>query len=452
MPRPRIAFICQPIDAVLPPQQNSIGLCVYEFARRLAADHEVTVYLRGEGRRIEQRVEHGVAFRQVPRGPDLLLQRARARLRALLPRVADPRRPEVASRWHYLPYAVRIARDLRRRGCDVALIMNFTQFAPVIAAVNPRVRIVLNMHCEWLSQLDPRWIAPRLARTHAVMGVSRHVTELVRARFPDTRARLCTVHLGVDPELFAPAAGAAGALPPPAAAGDEAGILRLLYVGRVSPEKGIHDLIEAMAMLSARRPSVRLTLLGGHGQLPLSYLVALSDDPQVAGLARFYRGEARDVYIGRLRERVRELGLQQRVEFAGSRPYQEVLARCRTADVLVNPSLSESFGRAPVEAMACGVPVVGTRVGGMLDTIDDGQTGLLVPPGDPAALAEALERLLGDAALRRRLGEAGRARVERLFAWDRVTNALRAELAIELRAARGGAAPAAEAGDGRDSR
>ena len=109
-----------------------------------------------------------------------------------------------------------------------------------------------------------------------------------------------------------------------------------------------------------------------------------------------------------------------RIRLHGKRPHDELPAFYRRADVLVVPSLSEAFGKPAVEAMASGLPVVATRVGGIPEVVADGETGLLVPPNDPVALAEAMGRLAADPALRARLGAAGRARAEERFSYDRI--------------------------------
>jgi type III pantothenate kinase len=93
------------------------------------------------------------------------------------------------------------------------------------------------------------------------------------------------------------------------------------------------------------------------------------------------------------------------------------------AAVVVCPSRREGYGVVAREAMAYGRPVVASAVGGLLDAVEDGVTGLLVPPRDPAALRAAVERLLGDAELRNRLGEAARDKAGRELSWDRATEA-----------------------------
>ena len=116
--------------------------------------------------------------------------------------------------------------------------------------------------------------------------------------------------------------------------------------------------------------------------------------------------------------------LRDRVPGAlGLVPHDELAPLYERAAVMAVPSHREGFGVACAEAMAHGRPVVASAVGGLLDLVVDGETGLLVPPRDVDALRSALERLLGDAALRKRLGEAGRARIREHFTWPAVTDA-----------------------------
>jgi glycosyltransferase involved in cell wall biosynthesis len=109
----------------------------------------------------------------------------------------------------------------------------------------------------------------------------------------------------------------------------------------------------------------------------------------------------------------RALGLKSKVEFLGH--VRDAGALCGEFDVLAVPSTRESFGLAALEAMGCGVPVVATRVGGLPELIIDGETGILVPPDDELSMAAAIIKLLGDRALKERMGEAGRARAAENF-------------------------------------
>jgi len=127
-------------------------------------------------------------------------------------------------------------------------------------------------------------------------------------------------------------------------------------------------------------------------------------------------GSGDAAYEARLRRLVRDLGLENHVHFAG---FQESVFPCLAAmDVYVHPALMEGFGIAVLEAMVLRKPVVATTTGGLPEIVQDGETGLLVPPGDPDALAKVVSLLLRDAAQRLALGEAGRVRVATCFTMD----------------------------------
>jgi D-inositol-3-phosphate glycosyltransferase len=121
--------------------------------------------------------------------------------------------------------------------------------------------------------------------------------------------------------------------------------------------------------------------------------------------------------IGELQRLAAELGVAEHVRFVGKRQPEELRDYYAAGDVAVTTPWYEPFGLTPLEGMACGVPVVGSDVGGISFTISHGETGYLVPPRDPAALALRLRALLSDAELRTRMGHAARARVEREFTW-----------------------------------
>lgn len=406
----RIAIVAQPFDGVLPPLQNSIGIWVHEVAKRFASSRETVVYLPRSEAAPEPRTIGGVAYVPLPLHRDQRLQRLLARFE----NADDPRRPPYVGRLHWALYALKAALDARRRGVELVHIINFPQFLPIFRYAAPKARRVLNMRCEWLSQLDRGLMARYLKHADAVIGCSRHVTGLVADRFTELADRCHTVPNAIDTERFAPADGAdAGTAGP-----------RLLYVGRVSPEKGVHVLIEAMRAVVDARPDATLEIVGGHRRLPRAYLLDVSDDPAVRTLERFYEGDGNDVYVKHLQQRIGALGLDDHVTLWGGVPQADILERLRGADLLVNPSFSESFGRGPVEAMACGLPVVAARVGGMLDTVVDGETGRLVDVDDAGDLAARIVEVLDDPSRMRAMGLAGVARARRLFSWDAVVGDL----------------------------
>lgn len=223
------------------------------------------------------------------------------------------------------------------------------------------------------------------------------------------------VPCGFDPEEFGPmdrlAARRALGLDP-----DEFIVLQL---GRLVPRKGIDNVIRAMAHLEDKVPS-RLLVVGGESDVP---------------------DEAVTPEIGRLRGIAREAGVEARVTFTGRRQRHELRRYYCAADVFVTTPWYEPFGITPLEAMACGAPVVGSAVGGIQYTVMQGVTGYLVPAHDPPALAERLAALQANPALARALGRAGIRRARSMFTWDRVAT----QLAAVLASLRGTAVPAPSA-------
>ncbi|GAC1304660.1 MAG: glycosyltransferase family 1 protein [Vulcanimicrobiaceae bacterium] len=169
---------------------------------------------------------------------------------------------------------------------------------------------------------------------------------------------------------------------------------RIVTLSRLVERKGVGDVIRALRDV----PDAELAIAGGPA------LAELGGDREAQ----------------RLLALARATGVADRVTFLGRVGRTEIPALLRSADVVVCAAWYEPFGIVPLEAMAAGVPVVATAVGGQNDTVIDRFTGLHVPPRDPRALAAALRELLADPAMRARLGAAGRARIEGRFTWDRI--------------------------------
>jgi glycosyltransferase involved in cell wall biosynthesis len=133
---------------------------------------------------------------------------------------------------------------------------------------------------------------------------------------------------------------------------------------------------------------------------------------------------AADPYAAKLRRLAAELEVSDRVRLLGAVPAYEMPAWYRSSDVVAATPWYEPFGLSPLEAMACGVPVVATAVGGLIDTVVDGVTGDLVPPRDPWALSAALRHLLSDEMLRMSYGAAAVDRADYAYAWPRIAGRL----------------------------
>jgi glycosyltransferase involved in cell wall biosynthesis len=223
----------------------------------------------------------------------------------------------------------------------------------------------------------------RAAAVHCVADAV--VAETARFGLEPGKARV--IRAGVDPGFFRPAAGH----------GDENGRFSLVSVGTLRWVKGFEYALLAVAALAAEGVPVELDILGGEPH---------------------WREEGERE---RLLATCSALGLTSRIRLHGRVLPDAVRDRLQSADVFVQSSLSEGHPTAVVEAMACGLPVVATDCGGTREALRDGVEGFLVAPRDWRAAAAALLRLWEEPALRARMGQAGRARVEAEFTLDRQT-------------------------------
>jgi glycosyltransferase involved in cell wall biosynthesis len=268
------------------------------------------------------------------------------------------------------------------------------------------------MNCEWLTQLDCEMIESRLREVDLIIGCSEYVTEKIRCRFPQFANRCQTVYNGVDVTLFTNEN--------PESKPKKIDSEQLLFVGRVSPEKGVHFLLDAFEKVAENYPQVKLKVVGGYGSLPIQFHILLSEDPKDSKLIQFYKRS----YIQYLKDNLSSSATSH-VSFTGSLPNQPLVNFYQNADVFVFPSVwNEPFGIPIVEAMAAGVPVVATKGGGIPELVVDGETGILVERGNFSALAEAILRLLSDEELRKSMGKAARKRAIELFSWQKISKDL----------------------------
>lgn len=274
--------------------------------------------------------------------------------------------------------AARIARAARRFDAIVSYSLK-THVAAVLGGRLARRPVVLEV-----VDLVAPGIGRRLLRGAASLATTTIVnSSATAAMFTDTGATV-TVPPGVDVQLFSPAPA------DPALRGILArspGDPVVGIVGRLDPEKGIEVVAHAVRELQDRGIPAQLAVVGDRGVTSPSY----ADE---------------------LRRRVGAL-LGDNVRFTGR--LDDVASVMRTLDVLVNASQAEPFGLSILEAQASGTPVIATESGGAIDLVQHELTGLLVPPSDPRALADAIERLLTEEGLRRRLVDAARARAVESF-------------------------------------
>ena len=247
-------------------------------------------------------------------------------------------------------------------------------------------------HREHESELRIASEATVIAGADRVICATEQERTALRQLYDADPARVEVIPLGVDLDLFHPTDKDAAR----AELGLDEDQRIVLFVGRIEPLKGLDILINAAAMLES--------------DVDCSVLVVGGDDTARSQVAR-------------LRELARERGIEHRVAFVGAVDHDRLPLYYNAADVCVVPSHYESFGLVAVEAMASGVPVVASRVGGLTGTVRDGETGYLIPWLCPEPFAERIELLLDNDSLRRNLGEAAREEVAR-YRWENVTSAM----------------------------
>lgn len=291
---------------------------------------------------------------------------------------------------------LRLAQFLREKQFQVLhahdLMSNLlgvpaARFAGTPIIISSRRYLDLEWWCGSLRNKIAAWIYK--LSTHVIVN-SKSIRDLLVDRDRVRREKIKVIYNGIDTDRFSEAISNQNAN---LSSIRRDSVLVAVVANMYSPLKGHSCLIAAAKDLCRDFPQVRFVLIGD-------------------GVERL-----------KLEQSVEEMALQKQVLFLGSREdVPELLASC---DLFVLPSESEGLPNAVLEAMAAGLPVIATSVGGVPEVIEHEVTGLLVPAGEPAALSKAILRLLRDEGLRHRLGRAGRERVARDFSFDRVITVLK---------------------------
>ncbi|MES2887189.1 MAG: glycosyltransferase family 1 protein [Pseudomonadota bacterium] len=398
MPQPllRIALISEhasPLADLGTVDAGGQNTYVLQVARSLAeAGHEVDVFTRRDARHLEECVEVQPGFRvfHITAGPPTFVPKE-----ALLPWMDD--------------FAKATLKLMRRGPAYDVVHANFFMSGLVGLAVKEQLGVPLVVTFHALGRVrrehQPEADAFPPARMDIEQRLVREADRLI-AECPQDRLdlmrlygarddRVSLVSCGVDfSELYPVPQGAARRRL--GVADDEFVILQL---GRLVPRKGIDNVIRSLAWLPLS-VKVRLLIVGGETSEP---------------------DENATPEIGRLRRVALEMGVSERVSFLGRRARAELRDCYAAANVFVTTPWYEPFGLTPLEAMACGVPVVGSEVGGIAYTVQNGVTGYLVPPRDPLSLAQRLMQLHRQPNLARAMGLAGLQRARSLFTWPKVT-------------------------------
>jgi glycosyltransferase involved in cell wall biosynthesis/phosphoheptose isomerase len=353
---------------------------VAALARHLADHgHDVVVYTRRDDRALPERVPlcPGVDVHHVDAGPATVI-------------------PKDALLGHMDAFAVCLEREWRAHPPDIVHSHFWMSgLASLRAARRLRLPVVHTFHALGVVkrryQGDADTSPPE--RRELERAIVRDADRIIATctdeafelmRLDAERTKIHVVPCGVDLRTFRPDG-------PSEQRGNEH---RIVYTGRLVARKGIGNVISALEDV----PGCELIVAGG---------------PAPAALGA-------DAEVQRLRALAEHHGVDDRVTFRGRVERDALPALLRSADALVTVPWYEPFGITPLEAMACGTPVVASAVGGLIDTVVDGVTGRHVPPRDPDRLAAVLRDLLADERARREQGRAGIRRARQLYDWDRV--------------------------------
>lgn len=370
----------------VPPQGLHVHLSELSSALTRAG-HEVVVYTRREDSDSPDRIpaSGGYEIVQVPAGPHSPLHpdetaSAMGEFGSFLNREWRQRPPDIAHAHYWLS---GLATQLATRSLGIPAVQTFHS----LGTVDSRVREKNPADAPSRDRIRLERLIARGA-TRMIATSSDEVFELARMGLPRTRTTV--VPAGVDAEHYCPA-DSSGPAP------DRPRRHRLLAAGPLDPTSGFDIAIEALAAV----PDSEL-LIATHP--------ALASAPRRAE----EQEKARLVKIARIH------GVQGRVRIRRAVTTEEMPVLLRSADVVVSTPWHDPSGMLALQAMACGRPVIATASGGMLDTVLDDATGVLVPVRAPEAVATAARRLLSDATTRATFGIAARDRVLARYTWDRV--------------------------------
>jgi L-malate glycosyltransferase len=281
--------------------------------------------------------------------------------------------------------AIQLRQFIRREGVVIVhtVFESSDLWAGFVTRATSRAKLVWSRRDMGILRKPKHRIAYHLmARIpHAVMAVSEEVRQYCVQTDGINSARVHTIYNGLNVQRFANTRNRSS------------GGQRVISVGNIRRVKGHDIFIRAAAIIAQRFPRATFSIAGEVLE------------PQ---------------YFQELLMLVDSLGLADRFQFEGG--VTDLPSFLAEAEIFVLPSRSEGFSNALIEAMAASLPVVATRVGGNSEAVEDGVTGLLVPPEDPNALANALQKLLSDSERSRAMGEAGRSLAIRAFSNDRVVN------------------------------
>jgi glycosyltransferase involved in cell wall biosynthesis len=382
------ALVYQPWSTVPPSPSDPLGISIDRTAREIASRCHVVCYAtQHQGQEPTQPLVGLKSGQGEIRRLSAPLDRLLTPLK-MLDRLGlrSPQRPFNSTTLYQLGYVLKVAQSLRAEPCDVVHFHQFPQWLPILRKMNPRLAIVLHMHDNWLTRLDPQRTRHRLRDADAILGVSEHVAEKIRQTYPEFADIVHAAYAGVEDIFFAVQRN-----------DDPTSVGQLLYAGPIAKDKGVGVLVDAFERVRERIPSARLSLVGQEAEPGLVNHLR-------AGLTPASR---------------------EAISFKGELAGPALVEQFSHADIAIAPTIGEEpSGVHLLRAMAAGVAPIASKLGAFPELIEPGKTGQLVTPNDPADLAAAVVAMLQDAAAQRSMGQAVKQFALEKFTWSAVGDRL----------------------------
>ena len=424
----------------------------HQIALRLSGQAEVTVFERAQRRsRRSHGMVEGVNYHYIHAGFNKAWN-------SLSNSVSLSSRQFSDTNGYHLPWLMRLARTLRKGRFDIVHLQDYSNAVATLRSLLPKIKIILHLRDASFNNAQHAVMTKRMMKCNLVVGSTRHIRDGLRKQFPQAASRVTYIPSGVDVKLFHPDpnyqpatrvghdsadyrvidTAVRGMLSTVLGEKFESGAIdttisativptpdkrrarleqRILYVGDISPEQGVHDLIDAFSQIAPHFPQATLELVGRvcNDSQPRP---DLPEDHPAQELQKFYYGD----YMEHLRKRIPEK-LWRRIKFTSPMMEDGLVRRYRQSAMVVNAAYFDGSLMSLIEAGSCGKPTIATRTGSTSEVVLDGDTGFLITPGDIHMMAQSMGVLLMDLQEQARMGRNARVRVKHLYRWNPVARA-----------------------------
>lgn len=368
----KIIFVTQPWDGI--GLGSSIGIVTCNLIKQFKQTKDIYIFCKG-GTVPEEYHSFTLKYIYVSLFTDNILQKFSLFLRKS-GIISSKKKPIYISSMNYFFYALKAAIFIRFNNINIVHIHNYSQIVSVIRFLNPETKIILHMHCEWLSLNKSKTIKKRIKDTDIVFGCSKYISDKIAENYPEFKYKINTLYNGFDPDKFNTA---------------DTNIndtkISLLYLGRISPEKGLHVLLPAFNKISKLYDDVVLWIAGSIKSMPKAYFFDVSDDENILNLEKYYKSNYYEQLVALIDKEA-----EKKINFCG---FQDSYSMLNKSDILILPSVwNEPFGMPVIEAMAAGKIVIASKSGGITELISENINGFLFEKNDIIELSNRMDYVI----------------------------------------------------------